>query len=406
MRFLLGGYTAEMDGAATGIGVLHAGTPHDVLAGGPLGTGPDAAATGGSPSWIAWRLRGDVLYAALEGAGAVQAFRRTGDASFARLGAAVPAGDAVCHVAIAPDGASLIASCWGDGRVVRMALGADGTPGAPEIASSPEDPYGSGGGAAPDSGAGAAGPAGGIDLAAAARALRDAAGAEFAHLVPFADVPADAPDDTVLGADASARAERSSRAHQARFLPDGTLVTTDAGFDLVRFWSTAGGRLRERGRVVLPRGSGPRHTVWHPSGHLYVVTEHSLELLALAPDAAGAWRLVGGTPLSPAVSAGDAAAEVALSRDAQFVYAGVRGTDAIASVRVRDTGAAFTPVALADAGVRWPRHHVVVRDTLLVAGQHSDEVASLTLDERTGVPGRVRHRTAAPSPSCILPDAA
>jgi len=400
VRFLLGGYTAEMAGAATGIGVLHAGTPHDVLAGGPLGTGPDAASTGGSPSWITWHPRGDVLYAALEGAGTVQAFRRTGDASFVRLGSAVAAGDAVCHVAVAPDGASLIASCWGDGRVVRMALGADGTPAAPEIGGAAEDPYGSRDGS-PESGAVTLGSAAGIDLAAAARALRDAAGAEFAHLVPFADEP-DQPD---ASDEAPPPAGRSSRAHQARFLPDGTLVTTDAGFDLVRFWSAAGGRLRERGRVVLPRGCGPRHTVWHPSGHLYVVTEHSLELLALAPDAAGAWRLVDGTPLSPAVSAGDAAAEVALSRDAQFVYAGVRGTDAIASVRVRDTGAAFTPVALAEAGVRGPRHHVVVRDTLLVAGQHSDEVASLTLDERTGVPGRVRHRTVAPSPSCILADA-
>ena len=51
----------------------------------------------------------------------------------------------------------------------------------------------------------------------------------------------------------------------------------------------------------------------------------------------------------------------------------------------------------------WPRHHVVVRDTLLVAGQRSDEVVSLTLDLRTGVPGRVRHRADAPSPTCLLP---
>ena len=53
-------------------------------------------------------------------------------------------------------------------------------------------------------------------------------------------------------------------------------------------------------------------------------------------------------------------------------------------------------------GVDWPRHHVVVRDTLLVAGQRSDEVVSLTLDLRTGVPGRVRHRVEAPSPTCLL----
>ncbi len=60
------------------------------------------------------------------------------------------------------------------------------------------------------------------------------------------------------------------------------------------------------------------------------------------------------------------------------------------------------PVALVDAGVDWPRHHLVARDTVLVAGQRSDEVVSLTLDLRTGVPGRVRHRVEVPSPTCLL----
>ena len=71
-------------------------------------------------------------------------------------------------------------------------------------------------------------------------------------------------------------------------------------------------------------------------------------------------------------------------------------------MRVRGAGETLSPVALVDAGVDWPRHHLVARDILLVAGQKSDEVASLTLDVRTGVPGRVRHRTAAPSPTCLL----
>ena len=65
----------------------------------------------------------------------------------------------------------------------------------------------------------------------------------------------------------------------------------------------------------------------------------------------------------------------------------MRGSNTIATVRVKGAGDALAPVALVDAGVDWPRHHVVVRDTLLVAGQRSDEVASLTLDLRTGVPG-------------------
>ncbi|GAA3919046.1 lactonase family protein [Microbacterium invictum] len=474
MRFLLGGYSADMGGSATGVGMLHAGAVEDVLAGGALAYTGDAVRAS-SPSWIAWHPTLDVLYAALEGDGTVQAYRRASETRFASLGAAVPAGEGVCHVAVSPDGGSLVASCWGDGRVVRMSVDAAGRPGSPVIAAGVGDPYdvsrprvpgelpggrgstgrrtgGSGAGGrsagdgSPSDGAGDDDHDGGagIDLADAARALREAAGDEFAHLVPSYDAvdaeyswdgtgasgvmltrdsrdgslrPVDGPrhpgtpgsgagaaGDGAATGDASAVLERVSRAHQARFLPGGALVTTDVGLDLVRVWATAGGTLRERGRVVLPRGSAPRHSLWHPSGHLFVVTEASCELFVLAPDAGGTWRIVAGTALSPGFAADDAAAEIALSRDGRYVYAGIRGTDVIATVAVTGSGAQLTPVALVEAGVSWPRHHFVERDTLLVAGQRSDEVASLALDERTGVPGRVRHRTVAPSPTRILPD--
>ncbi|GAA1921118.1 lactonase family protein [Microbacterium aoyamense] len=382
MRFLLGGYTADMDGHGTGIGMLLAGAPDDALAGGALGfTGEVAPAD--SPSWVARHPSLDVFYAALEKRGAVQAFQRTGESSFAAFGDPVPAGEATCHVAVAPDGGSLVASCWGDGRVVRMSLDAAGRPSSPVIAAAAVDPYGPS--AEPQ--------VGDLDLAAAARALREAAGAEFAHLVPDHD---EAPE-------AEASGSRPSRAHEAVFLPGGLIATTDMGLDLVRFWRAGSRGLTGVGQVVLPHGSGPRHMVWHPSGHLYVVAELSCEAFVLAPDASGAWRLVGGAPLGAGTLPGDTAAELAASRDGDFLYAGVRGSNTIATLRVRGQGESLEPVALVEAGVDWPRHHVVVRDTLLVAGQLSDEVASLALDLRTGVPGRVRHRAAAPSPTCILP---
>jgi 6-phosphogluconolactonase len=186
------------------------------------------------------------------------------------------------------------------------------------------------------------------------------------------------------------------------------------GLDLVRFWRDGRDGLSPVGQVVLPRGSGPRHMRWHPSGHLYVVTELSREVFVLAFDrsagpgggggtGAGAWRIVAGTPLGVGLLPDDAAAEIALSRDASFVLVGVRGSNTIASLRVRGDGDRVEPVAVAESGVDWPRHHLVVRDTVLVAGQRSDEVVSLTLDERTGVPGRARHRTAAPTPTGLLP---
>ena len=395
MRFWLGGYTADMGGAATGLGVLLAGAADDALAGGPLGFAGDAAATAGSPSWLAYHPTLEVVYAALEGARAVQAFRRTGEASFVPLGAPVEAGESVCHIAVAPDAGSLVASCWSDGRVVRMTLDAAGRPAAPVIAAAAVDPYG------PQNAHPTVGTMtvpGAIDLAAAARALRAAAGAEYAHLVPDHDEPEAAPDGAREG-----EASRPSRAHQAVFLPGGLIATTDMGLDLVRFWRVRGAGLALMQEIVLPQGSGPRHTVWHPSGHLYVVTELSHEVFVLAPDVTGAWRVVGGTHLGAGILPTDTAAELAPSRDGDFLYAGVRGSDTISVLLVRGSGETIQPLALVEAGVHWPRHHVVARDTLLVAGQLADEVVSLGIDLRTGVPGRVRHRTQAPAPTCLLP---
>lgn len=392
MRFLTGGYTADMDGAGTGIGMLLAGAADDALAGGSLGFA-GTVAPADSPSWVTRHPSLDVVYAALEGTGAVQAFRRTGEATFSALGGPVATGELTCHVAVAPDASYLVASCWGDGRIVRVALDATGRPGAATIAAAAKDPYGPEAETASDLSAA-------VDYEAAARALREVAG-EYAHLIPGGDEA----DDVLAHAQAESGLEaadpRVSRAHETVFLPGGLVVTSDMGLDLVRFWRASGAGLTMVQQIVLPRGSGPRHMVLHPSGHLYVVTELSHEVYVLAPSRTGAWGIVGGTQLGAGILPTDTAAELAASHDGQFLYAGVRGTNTIATLRVRGGGESVEPVALVEAGVDWPRHHLVVRDTLLVAGQLSDEVASLTLDTRTGVPGRVRHRTAVPSPTCL-----
>lgn len=389
MRLLLGGYTADMGGEAAGIGLLHAGDPDGSTAGGQLALRPDVVAAS-SPSWVARHPTLDVVYAALEFRGVVQAYRRTEPDAWTPLGRAVAAGESVCHVAVAPDGGSLVASCWSDGRIVRMTLDAAGIPSAPAIAPAAVDPYG------PDASLEPA--AGDIDLAAAARALREAAGPEYAHLVPGSEEPTPRHPD----ADQDAEGARPSRSHQARYLPGGLIATTDMGLDLVRFWRDTPRGLRLVQQVALPLGSGPRHTLWHPSGHLYVLTELSREVFVLGADREGTWRMLSATGLVGTLD-DDTAAEIAMTPDGETVYAGVRGSDTLGVLRVRGAGDRLEQLALVDAGVAWPRHHVVVRDTLLVAGQRSNDVVAMTRDPRTGVPGRVRHRVGAPSPTCLLP---
>ncbi|MFG6444541.1 lactonase family protein [Microbacterium sp. P07] len=407
MRLWVGGNAASRNGEAEGIALLQAGDAESPWASGPLGLGPTVVKAPGSPSWLSAHPSLDVLYAALEADGDVQAYRRTGETTLAPLGRPVAAGSGVCHVGVSPDGAFLIASCWNDGRVVRMPLDEAGRPSSPSIAPPAADPYGPA-----DSGPREVAVSNELaDLGAAARALRAAAGEEFSHLVPDYDAtdaadPPRAGDDgaVLLGEQSEASEVRPSRAHQSVFLGGGLVATTDMGLDLVRFWRATGGGLRFVQEVAMPKGSGPRHTVWHPSGYLYVLTELSCEVYALRAGVDGVWAIVSGVALSPEVQLGsDTAAEITPSHDRETLYAGVRGSDALGVVRISGDGSGLTPVAFVEAGTHWPRNHVVVRDTVLVAGQRANEVVSLLIDERTGIPGRVRHRTAVASPTCLLP---
>lgn len=330
MKYWIGARGADMGAGATGIGVI-ATDDDGALVGG------DVAVEAPSPTWLAPHPRLDVVYAALEKAGQVAAFSRVGETSLAPLGTTVVVGEATCHVAVAPDGSGLVASCWGDGRVAYVPLGADGALGLPSLAPAAADPY---------------------------------------------DVDG-----------------RPTRAHAAAFLPDGRVATTDLGFDLVRIWRIGSGRLLPDHEVVLPYGSGPRHMVVHESGRLFVVTEFSCEVFALAEGADGRWAVVTSTPTGAAE--GDTGAELAASPDGRILYAGLRGTDRIAVLSV---GAeALEPLAVVDAGVAVPRHHVVADGRLLVAGQASDEVVALALDEATGIPGDVVAHVASPTPQHIRP---
>lgn len=104
-ELLIGGYTADMGGIASGIGRArtHGGGRFEYL-------GP--AATTDSPSWV--RVDGARVYATLEGASAIEAFSLV-DGQLTSLGRAATPGELPCHLAVS-NGAAIVA-CYGDGVV-------------------------------------------------------------------------------------------------------------------------------------------------------------------------------------------------------------------------------------------------------------------------------------------------
>lgn len=372
MRWFVGGYTADSGGKASGIGVLtsregaSSALKYEEL---PLRIN--------SPSWITADVQRESLYVACESEGAVRALRvRENDKGLhlAANGDGYLAGAALCHTALAGD--RVYTSSWGDGDIGHFRVTEAGVLDPIKTTKPADDPYAQQAEELPED----------LDFSTAVDLSGALASLGIDEAKPSAPPRIEAPAPV-----------RPSRAHQVLPLPNGDILAMDMGRDIVRVFR----RGTEQRPVVLPFGTGPRHAVWHPSGHVYVATELSRELYVLGQDRSGAWRVVSGAQLAAGTPATDTAAEISLGRLDAFVYVSVRGSDVMSVLEVRGDGSSVAPRALVDAGVTWPRFHTVVDDVLLTAGERSDEIVSSVLDPRTGIPGPVRHRIEVPSPTVL-----
>jgi len=343
--FWIGSYTSDSDGAGEGIsrtGTLSTGTLEP----------PTLAARADSPSFLATHPRLAVVYAVGEAAQTLRAFRVAEDA-LEPLGDPQPAGVSVCHVAVDPDGRFAVAACWGDGQVIAYDLD-------------------------PDTGA------------LLSRSPQAAAN--------------DPHDAAAIAAAPKPSAPRQSRAHASLFLPDGRVMTTDLGFDLARVWRwQPGAGLTLDHEVTLPAGSGPRHLALHPNGTVYIVTEYSIEVLVLTPDASGRFALASVAPVfAGGAHEGDAAAHITIDEAAAHLHVTVRGSNRVAVLDVLDGGTALLPAADVSCGGNWPRHHLQRDGLIHVANQLSDEVVTLRLESTTGIPVETIQSLPTGSPTCLV----
>lgn len=334
----IGTYTPDGGGRADGIGAVR---EHQDGSLEWLGTAAEAQ----SPSFLAVHPTLPLVYAAAEQRRKVQAYRHRDGFALEPHGEPQQAGVATCHVAVDPHGRFATAACWGDGQVVLYELDADGGmtgrfPAAPSV-----DPH----------------------------------------------------------ASLSPGSRRQSRAHASLMLSDGRIMTTDLGHDTLRIWNYEPGTgLMADHEVVLPYGSGPRHMVEHPSGNVFIVSEYSVEVFVVRPEA-GTYELIfRGPATAGGIQDGDSAAEICLGPQGNFAYAGVRGSNIISVLEVAADGTELIPAQDIDSGGNWPRHHLVRGNWLHVAHERSDNIATFELDPATGLPGPLAHNLPSPSPTALI----
>lgn len=353
---LLGCYT---DDHGDGAGISRA----NALPDGTLAE-PRLVATASSPSFVATHPTLPAAYAVAEFEQTLTAFTVDEDGALTPLGDAWPAGVAVCHVAVDPQGRFAVVACWGDGHVIAYDLD------------------------------------------------ENTGGITARHEAPSATDP-HTPEE--VAAAPKPPAPRQSRAHASLFLSDGRVMTTDLGFDLARVWRRRpSGELELDHEVTLPAGSGPRHLALHPAGHVYIVTEYSTEVFVLSPDATvsdaagsgslGRFALAEVVPVfADGAHAGDAGAHISLDEAAAHVHVTVRGSNRIAVLDVLDGGARLRPAADVPCGGDWPRHHLQRGGVIHVTNQKSSDVTTWALEEATGIPHRLLQTLPTGTPTCLAP---
>ncbi|MFE0702261.1 lactonase family protein [Streptomyces sp. NPDC058872] len=205
--------------------------------------------------------------------------------------------------------------------------------------------------------------------------------------------------------------DRQAGPHAHQVLPDPSgnwIVSVDLGTDSVRTYvlDPETGTLGLHGETALRPGSGPRHLAFHPAGgHAYVLNELRPTLTVCRWNAAGgALEPLGETAVVPEGTPGPAyPSEVVVAPDGRFLWAAVRGTDAIAVLALDGEGAVAELVATVPCGGSWPRDLSLDPSGrwLYAANERSGDVTWFALDPATGIPSPAGS-LAAPAASCIV----
>jgi 6-phosphogluconolactonase len=311
------------------------------------------------PGFLALHPSGKVLYAvgALGGTDVVAAYGLTstdGKATLKLLNS-LPIGDGgSAHLSVDPTGKMLLTAQYGGGSVAAFSLNTDGT------------------------------------LKARTALIKHEGGAKV-----------------VAG-----RQDRA-HAHWVGFSPDNRFAfVPDLGLDKVVIYKVdlATGKLAPHGAGVLPRGAGPRHMKFHPSGKwIYVLNELDLSVSVFSYDAAAGTMAILET--LPTVSKAElakeqtsSASEIHVHPSGKFVYAANRGHDSITGFAVNPVTGLLTAIGKTNVRGATPRNFNLDPSGkwLVAAGQDSHSLASFAVDSATGALTYNRSAIHSPAPICVL----
>ena len=308
-----------------------------------------------NPSFLALHPSGKNLYAVNEDqeAGHVSSFAVNSESGGLTLLNRQPTyGSAPCHLAVEPEGNTLVVANYYSGNVAVYPLNADGSIGG---------------------------------------AVQD-----IQH----------------HGSGPNRERQEAAHAHSATVSPEGCHVyVADLGIDKVMIYRIVDGRLEanDPDHAPLHAGAGPRHFDFHPSGRFaYVINELDLTVTACAYDGgSGAltpFQTLSTLPDEVEDRSGFSCADIHVSADGRFVYGSNRGHDTIAVFAVDVVSGQLTAAGHASTRGRTPRNFTLdpTGAWLLAANQDSDDIGVFRRDAENGHLTPHGEMVWAPMPVCLL----
>lgn len=308
-----------------------------------------------NPSYLSISPDKKYLYAVSEvndynhqDSGSVTAYKIEPDGSLTKLNQVATFGNHPCHVCVAPDGKTVVASNYTSGSISIYQVNADGSLG------------------------------------------------DMPQLIQHEGFGPD-----------TAR-QQGPHAHSSQFTADGkALLTADLGLDkvLLTTWSADSGNYVPAAQpfIAMSPGTGPRHFDFTADGRfLYVMTEMA-STVSVVEKTDSAWIVIQEIPSLPEGYAIKAGADIHLSPDGRFVYCSNRGHNSIA-VFSRDVASGKLSL-LQNEPVQgdWPRNFTLSPNGkfLLVANQRSNNITVFSVDPENGTLSFTGKNYALPSPVCL-----
>lgn len=196
--------------------------------------------------------------------------------------------------------------------------------------------------------------------------------------------------------------------HSVAFVSASEAYACDLGTDEVLHLKVGEGTLEtaQPRSIKLPGGSGPRHLAIHPNKKwVYVNDELSCTLTFLTRSDDGSLHLRDSIATLPEghPTPQETTSEIELHPNQKWLYVSNRGHDSISVFRLSDEGVPSL-VEIATAGVKEPRGFAIDPSGkwLIVAGQNSNDLASLKIDQTTGQLGEPYAKVAISKPVCVI----